>query len=41
MENLEKEIADIKARNRRVELDKKWETSGTSIREYIIFALCI
>jgi len=26
---LEKEIHDIKARNARVELDKKWETSWT------------
>ena len=29
MENLEKEIEAIKERNKRVELDKKWETSGT------------
>ncbi len=29
MKNLEKEIEDIKARNKRVELHKKWETSGT------------
>ncbi len=29
MENLEKEIQEIKERNARVELDKKWETSGT------------
>lgn len=29
MENVEKEIEEIKARNKRVELDKKWETSGT------------
>ena len=29
MENLEEEINKIKERNRRVELDKKWETSGT------------
>ena len=29
MENLEKEIEEIKLRNKRVELDKKWETSGT------------
>ena len=29
MENLEKEIQEIKERNTRVELDKKWETSGT------------
>lgn len=27
MENLEKEINDIKERNKRVEMDKKWETS--------------
>ena len=27
--NLEQEIEQIKQRNRRVELDKKWETSGT------------
>lgn len=27
--NLEKEIEQIKQRNQRVELDKKWETSGT------------
>lgn len=29
MGNLEKEIEEIKQRNKRVELDKKWETSGT------------
>ena len=29
MEKLEKEIEGIKARNKRVELDKRWETSGT------------
>lgn len=29
MKNLEKEIEEIKQRNKRVELDKKWETSGT------------
>lgn len=29
MENFEKEINEIKERNKRVELDKKWETSGT------------
>ena len=29
MENLEEEIKKIKERNKRVELDKKWETSGT------------
>ena len=27
--NLEKEIEEIKSRNKRVELDKKWETSWT------------
>lgn len=27
MEKLEKEIEEIKVRNKRVELDKKWETS--------------
>lgn len=29
MENFEKEINDIKERNKRVELDKAWETSWT------------
>ena len=29
MENLEKEIENIKNRNNRVELDKRWETSFT------------
>ena len=29
MENLEEEINKIKERNKRVELDKKWETSKT------------
>ena len=29
MENLEKEIDNIKNRNKRVELDKAWETSFT------------
>ena len=29
MENLEKEIENIKNRNKRVELDKAWETSLT------------
>ena len=28
-EELEKEIENIKARNKKVELDKKWETSWT------------
>ncbi len=31
IEELEKEIADIKARNTRVEADKAWETSGFRI----------
>lgn len=29
LKELEKEIENIKARNKRVELDKKWETSWT------------
>lgn len=29
MKNLEKEIKEIKERNKRVELDKRWETSFT------------
>ncbi len=29
MNELEKEIENIKARNKKVELDKKWETSWT------------
>ena len=29
MKNLEKEIKEIKERNKRVELDKRWETSLT------------
>ena len=29
LKELEQEINDIKQRNKRVELDKKWETSGT------------
>ena len=29
MEELKKEIEEIKQRNKRVELDKKWETSWT------------
>ncbi len=37
IEELEKEIADIKARNTRVEADKAWETSWT--RKLVIFAL--
>ncbi len=49
MENLEKEIEKIKQRNKRVELDKKWETNGTrkvciGILTYIvvvIYSYCI
>lgn len=49
MENLEKEIEDIKLRNQRVELDKRWETSRTrkiciGILTYIvvvIYSYCI
>lgn len=49
MENPEKEIEEIKQRNKRVELDKKWETSGTrkvciGILTYIvvvIYSYCI
>lgn len=29
IEKLEKELAEVKERNKRVELDKKWETSAT------------
>ena len=29
MEEIKKEIEEIKERNKRVELDKKWETSAT------------
>ena len=29
LKDLEKEIENIKTRNKRVELDKKWETSAT------------
>ena len=29
IEKLEKELAEVKERNKRVELDKKWETSTT------------
>lgn len=29
MENLENKIKNIEERNKKVELDKKWETSGT------------
>lgn len=36
-EELQKEIEEIKRRNRRVELDKAWETSG--IRKLIILCL--
>ena len=38
MENLEKEIAEIITRNKRVELDKAWETSITR-RYYMYFNL--
>ncbi len=42
--NLEKEIEKIKSRNKRVELDKKWETSYTRkicicILTYIVVVL--
>lgn len=37
IKDLEKEINKIKARNRRVEADKAWETSWT--RKIIIFVL--
>ena len=44
MKNLEKRISDIEARNKRVELDKRWETSFTRrvsicILTYIIVLL--
>lgn len=37
--NLEEEIENIKARNKRVELDKKWETCWTRkiLNKYLIF----
>lgn len=35
--NLEKEIDEIKKRNRNVEMDKAWETSGS--RKIILFVL--
>ena len=34
--NLEKEIEQIRERNKRVELDKKWETSCIMILTYIV-----
>ncbi|MBU1992276.1 MAG: hypothetical protein ABH856_04680 [Patescibacteria group bacterium] len=37
MEDLEKEIAKIKARNRRVEADKAWEVSWT--RKILVLTL--
>ena len=37
IEDLEKEIQKLKARNKKVELDKAWETSWT--RKIIIFVL--
>lgn len=44
MENLEEEINKIKERNKRVELDKKWETSATrktciAILTYIVVVI--
>lgn len=44
MKDLEKRISDIEARNKRVELDKRWETSFTRrvsicILTYIIVLL--
>ena len=44
MKNIEEEIKDIKERNRRVELDKKWETSFTrklciAILTYIVVVI--
>ena len=44
MKNLEKEIKEIKERNKRVELDKRWETSLTRrlcicILTYVIVVL--
>lgn len=44
LENLEKEIAKIKERNRRVEGDKAWETSWTrrifiAISTYILISI--
>lgn len=44
MKDLEKEIKEIKNRNKRVELDKKWETSLTrkiciAILTYIVVVL--
>jgi polyferredoxin len=44
IEELKKEIEEIKARNKRVELDKKWETSWTrkiciAVITYIIVVL--
>lgn len=49
METLEKEIEEIKLRNKKVELDKKWETSVTrkvciGILTYfivVIYSYCI
>ena len=42
MDELKKEIEEIKERNKRVELDKKWETSMTrkvciAVLTYIVF----
>jgi len=37
LEKLEKEVEQIKIRNKRVEVDKAWETSGTRKLFLIIF----
>ncbi len=37
LENIENEVKEIKARNKKVELDKKWETSYTRKGLVIIF----
>ena len=44
MDNFEEEINKIKKRNKKVELDKKWETSGTrkiciAILTYIVVVI--
>ena len=44
MKNITKEIESIKERNKRVELDKAWETSGTrkiilAILTYIVIVI--
>ena len=40
MKNLEKEIKEIKERNKRVELDKRWETSLTRRLCICILTIC-